>query len=113
MFACSGTWGAEFFGVAPAADEAVYEKTCVSAFMGTPLDRELRARGIRTLVFSGVQTNVCVDTSVRDAASLGFYVAIASDCVASHTKTLHDASLATLGFLFGDVLPSAEITKHW
>jgi len=113
MFACSGTWGAEFYGVAPAPGEPVFEKTCFSAFMGTSLDRELRARGVRTLVFCGVQTNVCVDTSARDAASLGFYVAIASDCVASHTPSLHDATLQTLGFLFGDVLPAAGIVKHW
>ena len=113
MFACSGTWGAEFYEVAPAPGESVFEKTCFSAFMGTTLDRELRARGIRTLVFCGVQTNVCVDTSARDAASLGFYIAVASDCVASHTPSLHQATLKTLGFLFGDVLPSAEIVACW
>jgi ureidoacrylate peracid hydrolase len=113
MFACSGTWGAALYEVEPAPGEPVFEKTCFSAFMGTTLDRELRARGIRTLVFCGVQTNVCVDTSARDAASLGFYIAVASDCVASHTPSLHEASLQTLGFLFGDVLPKADIVKHW
>jgi ureidoacrylate peracid hydrolase len=113
MFACGGTWGAAFYGVAPAPGERVFDKTSYSAFMGTRLDRHLRGLGIRTLVFCGVQTNVCVDTSVRDAASLGFYVAVAADCVASHTPALHDASLKTLGFLFGDVLPKAEIVRHW
>jgi ureidoacrylate peracid hydrolase len=113
LFACSGTWGGEFFGVSPATDELVVEKHTFSAFMGTPLDRQLRALGIRTLVFCGVQTNVCVDSSVRDAAALGFYTVIASDCVASHTQALHDASLKTLGFLFGDVLPREEIVAHW
>lgn len=113
MFACSGTWGAEFYGVTPAPDERVVEKTCYSAFMGTGLDRHLRGLGVRTVVFCGVQTNVCVDSSARDAASLGFYVALASDCVASHTESLHEASLKTLGFLFGDVLPKAEVIDIW
>ncbi len=113
LFACSGTWGGDFFEVEPAADELVIEKTSFSAFMGTNLDRHLRARGIRTVVFCGVQTNVCVDSSARDAQALGFYVAIASDCVASHTLALHDATLKTLGFLFGDVLPKDEIDGHW
>jgi len=113
MFACAGTWGAEFYEVAPAPGEPVFDKTCFSAFMGTGLDREFRARGIRTVVLCGVQTNVCVDTSARDAASLGFYIAIASDCVGSHTPNLHDATLQTLGFLFGDVLPRSEIIEYW
>lgn len=113
MFACSGSPGAEFYGVRPEPSERVFEKTCYSAFMGTGLDRHLRELGVRTVVFCGVQTNVCVDSSARDAASLGFYVAIASDCVASHTRSLHDASLQTLGFLFGDVLAGAEVAGIW
>lgn len=113
MFACSGTWGGDFYEVEPDVGELIIEKTSFSAFMGTYLDRHLRAHGIRTLVFCGVQTNVCVDTSVRDGAALGFYVAIASDCVAAPIKALHDASLSTLGFLFGDVLTREEIVSHW
>lgn len=113
MFACSGTWGGDFFEVEPNSGDLVIEKTSFSAFMGTYLDRHLRAQNIRTLVFCGVQTNVCVDSSVRDAAALGFYVAIASDCVAAPNKALHDASLSTLGFLFGDVLTRDEISSHW
>lgn len=113
MFACSGTWGAEFYGVHPAPHERVFEKSCYSAFMGTALDRHLRGLGVRTLVFCGVQTHACIDSSARDAASLGFYIAVAADCVASHTRSLHDASLQTLGFLFGDVLDSAQIDGIW
>lgn len=108
-----GTWGAAFHGVAPAEGEPVIDKHCYSAFIGTDLDARLRARGIRTLVFAGVQTNVCVETSLRDAYSLGFHVAVAADCVASHTADLHEATLKNVRFLFGDVLSGGEIAALW
>jgi ureidoacrylate peracid hydrolase len=108
-----GTWGAEFHGVAPAPGEAVIDKHCYSAFIGTDLDERLRTRGARTLVFAGVQTNVCVETSLRDAYSLGFHVVAAADCVASHTAELHEATLKNVRFLFGDVLSGREIAALW
>ena len=108
-----GTWGAEFHGVAPAPGEAIVDKHCYSAFIGTGLGERLAARGIRTLVFAGVQTNVCVETSLRDAYSLGFHVAAAADCVASHTAELHEATLKNVRFLFGDVLSAREIAALW
>jgi ureidoacrylate peracid hydrolase len=108
-----GSWGAEFHGVAPAPGEVIVDKHCYSAFIGTDLAERLAARGIRTLVFAGVQTNVCVETSLRDAYSLGFHVAAAADCVASHTAELHEATLKNVRFLFGDVLSGQEIAALW
>ena len=109
----SGSWGGEFFEVAPQPGEAVIEKHCYSAFRGTDLDTRLRALSIRTVVLAGVQTNVCVETSLRDAVCVGFHAVIAADCVASHTPPLHEATLANTRFLFGDVLNRAEIAAHW
>jgi len=108
-----GTWGADFHGVAPAPGEAVVDKHCYSAFIGTDLGERLAARGVRTLVFAGVQTNVCIETSLRDAYSLGFNVVAAADCVASHTAELHEATLKNVRFLFGDVLSGREIAAFW
>ena len=86
---------------------------CYSAFVGTELETWLRNRTIETLVFAGVQTNVCVETSFRDAISRGFYGVLAVDCVASHAPPLHEATIANIGFLFGDVLPREAIAGHW
>jgi ureidoacrylate peracid hydrolase len=108
-----GTWGADFHAVAPAPGEPVIDKHCYSAFIGTGLADRLAAQGIRTLVFAGVQTNVCVETSLRDAYSLGFNVAVAGDCVASHTAELHEATLKNVRFLFGDVLSGREVAALW
>ena len=108
-----GSWGAEFFGVRPAAGEAIFEKHTYSGFSNPRLETHLREAGIAALVFCGVQTNVCVESTLREAHSRGFDVAIASDAVGSHAATLHEATLANVRFLFGDVLPSRAILELW
>jgi len=109
----TGSWGHDFYGVAAADGEPVIEKSCYSAFVGTDVEKQLRQRGIRTLVFAGVQTNVCVDSSLREAVCRGFYAVLASDCVASHTPPLHEATLNNVRFLFGDVIDRAAIKGAW
>jgi len=109
----SGSWGHDFYGVTAADGEPIIEKSCYSAFVGTDVEKQLRQRGIRTLVFVGVQTNVCVESSLRDAVCRGFYAVLASDCVASHTLPLHEATLNNVRFLFGDVLDRAAIMAAW
>jgi ureidoacrylate peracid hydrolase len=112
-FCHGGSWGAAFYELSPASSEPIIDKHCFSAFIGTRLEQQLRAAGIRTVVLTGVQTNACIESSLRDAASLGFHVVVASDGVASHTPTLHDATLKNVAFLFGDVLSAAEIGRIW
>jgi ureidoacrylate peracid hydrolase len=109
----TGSWGGELYGVSAARGEAVIEKSSYSAFAGTEVERQLRERGIRTVVFAGVQTNVCVESSLRDAVCRGFYAVLASDCVASHTQPLHEATLKNVQFLFGDVMDRKAIAAIW
>lgn len=108
-----GSAGADWFGVAPDGGEAIFTKHCYSGFADPALDAHLRAHGITTLVIVGVQTNVCVESTLRDAHSLGYYVVVAEDGVASHMAAQHEATLANVRFLFGDVAPSAAIVEHW
>ena len=112
---CCGTrtWGSEFFEVRPEAGEAIIEKNSYSAFVGTDVEARLRRLLVRTIVFAGVQTNVCVETSLRDAVCRGFYAVLASDCVASHTPPLHEATIKNTQFLFGDVLSGENIVAVW
>jgi ureidoacrylate peracid hydrolase len=109
----TGSWGGEFFGVTAASQDVIIEKNSYSAFVGTEVERLLRGRGVRTVVFAGVQTNVCVESSLRDAVCRDFYAVLAADCVASHTLPLHEATLKNVQFLFGDVVPRAEIARIW
>ncbi len=89
--------------VAPREGEPVVEKDRCSAFHGTSLDRQLRARGIGRLVIAGMQTEYCIDTNCRDAHGLGYEVVLVRDghttydapdisaaqIVAHHNRTLH------------------------
>lgn len=108
-----GSWGHDFFGIRPAPGEALFEKSSFSPFHRTALEEHLRNRGIETLAVTGVQTNVCVDCTIRDGFVRGFYIAVPEDCVASHMPDLHTATLSTVKFLFGDVVPSTALLDRW
>ena len=108
-----GSWGAEPFALRSQAGEAVVTKHSYSAFIGTDLDATLRGMGVRSLVVAGVQTNVCIESTIRDAHSLGYYLIVPRDGVASHMAYEHEATLRNVAFLFGDVVDSAELLGHW
>jgi nicotinamidase-related amidase len=65
--------------ITPAAGEPIIDKRTPDAFHDTPLLSELSAAGIRSLIVTGAQTEVCVDTTCRRARSLGFDVTLVSD----------------------------------
>jgi ureidoacrylate peracid hydrolase len=108
-----GEWGHDFAGPRPAPGETMITKHSFSAFHQTPLESELRRWGIETLVVTGVQTNACVDYAIREGFVRGFYIAAVEDCVASHMPDLHAATLDATRFLFGDVVPSAQLIERW
>ena len=109
----SGSWGAEAFGVAPLPGEAIFVKHTYSGFAGTELDAHLQRTAISTIVVAGVQTNVCVESTLRDGHARGYYIVVAEDCVASHMPQAHEATLTNVRFLFGDVVPSATIAARF
>jgi len=108
-----GTWGHDWFGVCPRDGEAVVTKHTYSGFTGTDLQAQLARTAARTLVFAGVQTQVCVESTLRDAHSLGFFCVVPQDAVGSHTAALHAATLDNVRFLFGDVCESADVAALW
>lgn len=108
-----GTWGADWFDAKPRDGEIVVTKHTYSGFAGTDLEKRLAALRRRTLVFTGVQTQVCVESTLRDAHSLGYFCIVPEDAVGSHTPALHRATLDNVRFLFGDVCTSAEILAAW
>ena len=106
--------GAEFIDeLAPGPGEIVIHKHRYSAFKGTDLDMLLRAREIKTVITAGVSTNVCVESTLREAFELGYYVCIPSDGVASWDMNLHAATLQTVTHRFGLVTSCEEIMAVW
>jgi len=108
-----GSEGAEFIDeLAPRADELTIHKHRYSAFKGTNLDMLLRGRGIRTVV-TGVSTNVCVESTLREAFELDYYVCVAADGTASWDTGLGRATLETVNHRFGLVSTCDEIAGIW
>jgi ureidoacrylate peracid hydrolase len=112
-YCCDGTWGAEFFGVAPAAGDLVVTKHRYSAFVDTELEVILRSNGIRNLLCAGVATNVCVESTARDAFMRDYRVTVLSDCTGTYSQHLYDATLENIRRTFGNVATSSEISGIW
>jgi ureidoacrylate peracid hydrolase len=73
----------------------------------------LRAHSIETVVPTGVSTNVCVESTLRDAFEYNYYVCIPKDGVASWNMDLHASTLTTVDARFGLVTTCAEVMDIW
>jgi nicotinamidase-related amidase len=96
----------------PAGGEPVIDKPGKGAFYQTDLDLMLRNRTIDTLFVCGVTTEVCVNTTVREANDRGYRCIVLSDCCASYFPEFHDMGLkmiAAQGGIFGSVTSSKEL----
>lgn len=94
--------------VAPLGDETVIRKTTQGAFNGSEIDTTLRRMGITNLVFTGVVTSCCVETTARDAADRGYGCILVSDACADCDEAMHEAAMLNFGLYFGKVVNRAE-----
>jgi ureidoacrylate peracid hydrolase len=105
-----GSWDyAIVDALAPHPTDIVIAKTRYSGFFNTNVDSVLRARGIRNLVFTGVATNVCVESSLRDAFHLEYFPIMLDD--ATHhvgPEFVRQAALYNIQTFFGWVSSVAE-----
>lgn len=85
--------------VKPGLDDILIEKSTANIFLGTDFETMLRNRGIKTIIFTGIATEIGVEHSARDASARGFYPVVATDCVSSADPEAHGRSLANLGRL--------------
>ena len=92
----------------PAEQDIVIEKPRYSGFFNTALDSILRARGIRNLVFVGIATNVCVESTLRDGFFLEYFgVALDDACYQAGPKEAHNAAMFNIKTFFGWVSDTA------
>jgi ureidoacrylate peracid hydrolase len=86
-------------------EDAQLTKTRYSAFIqgSSAIESLLRDRGIDTLLVTGTATNVCCESTARDAMMLNFKVVMVSDGLATHSDEEHNAALSIFYGLFGDV----------
>ena len=97
--------------LAPLPGEPVIDKPGKGAFYGTDLSALLAEKGVTQLVVTGVTTEVCVHTTVREANDRGFECLVLSDCVGSYFPEFHRTGLAMIaaqGGIFGWTAESAD-----
>jgi isochorismate hydrolase len=92
-------------------NDTIIAKKRYSAFFGTDLDKILRSRGIQDLIISGVMTNLCCETTARDAFMRDYRVFFLIDGTATGRSDLHLATLKNLGFGFAYLLTCDELIQ--
>src|SRR3989339_498576 len=98
--------------IAPIAGEKVILKHRYSAFYNTDLETILRVLKIEDLVITGIMTNMCCESTARDAYYRDYKVHFLSDATGSVTEEMHLASLLNLGFGFANITTTEEILKQ-
>jgi ureidoacrylate peracid hydrolase len=98
-------------GLEVARGDLVFPKRRYSAFApeASPLPAWLAARGIRTVLVAGTLTNVCCESTARDAMQHGYDAVMISDANAARDRGAHVATLRTFLEFFGDVLTAAQV----
>jgi ureidoacrylate peracid hydrolase len=91
--------------------DILLEKPRFGAFHGTDLELILRSRGIDTVIIGGIATNVCCDTTAREANARDFRVLFLSDGTATSSEEAQEATLKTIGGVFGQVLTVEDVVQ--
>ena len=116
LLACAeGTWGVQFHvGLEPLPGEMIVTKHRYSAFIGTDLDMLLRARGVKSLLVTGVGTGMCVFHALTVGFMLDYYITLVEDCAATtYGLQAHNEAVALVRKHYGRVASSNDIIDTW
>jgi len=92
-----GSWDGKVIDeIAPGDDEIVFPKSSSSVFVSTHIDYVLRNLGVRQVVMSGLVTDQCVESAIRDACDLGYLVTQVTDACLTYSPERHDHSVRTI-----------------
>lgn len=93
----------------PRPGEHVLRKTTIGAFASTNIDSLLRALGCEQLYLCGISTNMCVETTAREAADRGYLVTLVEDACGTTHEDLHQTTMRNFQRLFGRVRSTAQV----
>ena len=106
------TWDAEIVDeIKPSEGDHVVIKRRDSAFHDTEIGVWLRSLKIDTLIFCGIDTSICVETSLRDAFNIGYDVVLISDATASNNKKHFESTLENVKGYYGIVMDIQELSQ--
>ena len=95
--------------LAPEPSDYIVNKRSIGAFASTGIDHLLRSLGREQLYMTGISTNMCVESTAREAADRGYAVTLVEDACATTHADLHDATMRNFQRLFGRVLSMEEV----
>jgi len=97
----------------PRAGEKVFKKNRFSAFYHPEFEPYLRATGIKSVVICGVTTNICVESTARDAAQRDFRTFVVSDATGELEPARYAAALQALNGRFARIMTVDEVLQSW
>lgn len=98
--------------LAPLPGDVIVGKNTTGAFVGSNLDQVLRIVGVRTVVLTGVVTNVCVESTGRDASDRGYNVVVVDDACAAYDVESHESTMRNFARFFGRVGRADEVAAE-
>lgn len=109
-----GTWDAKIVDDIKPDDknDHIIIKRRDSAFHNTEIEVWLRSIGVDTLVFCGIDTSICVETSLRDAFNIGYDVILISDATASSNKKHYESTIEHVKDYYGLVMNTGEFSSQ-
>ncbi len=96
--------------ISPEQDDIVINKNTASIFVGTNFELLTRNAGISTIVFTGISTEIGIESSARDAGNRGFFPVVVSDAVSSRDKESHSRSLENMKNLM-PIITTEELAR--
>jgi len=110
----AGTWDAELHpDMKPEDTDIIIEKNRPSSFYSTRLESYLRSQGIENVVVCGVTTNICVETTVRDASQRDFRTFVVRDAVGEVDDFRGQTALKAMEYLFARVMNVNDVLDEW
>ncbi len=104
------TWEYELIeGINPLPGEKVINKVRYSAFYRTDLEDYLKKANVKDVIITGVMTNLCCETTARDAFMRDFYVFFVEDATSTSHEDMHRATILNISYGFGTVLKTEDI----
>jgi ureidoacrylate peracid hydrolase len=110
-----GTWGCDWYAdLTPPRDvDPVVEKPAYDGFNESRLDQTLKHYGVRTCVYAGFASNVCVEATARHGFERGYYSVLLQDASAGDSLEAHDRCVDMWRTFYGPVLPVSDLARIW